>query len=154
MRDAKFCRNHEKLGEGFFVPVQPAAFPEAILRYRNQSAARSVGLDGLDDAAWVRHFGRFEPFEDSFPAPLALCYHGHQFGHYNPDLGDGRGFLFAQLEELDTGRLLDLGTKGSGQTPFSRTADGRLTLKGAVREILATEMLTALQVPTSKTFSE
>ena len=153
MRDAKFSRNHEKLGEGFFVPVQPAAFPEAILRYRNQSAARSVGLDELDDAAWVRHFGRFEPFEGSFPAPLALCYHGHQFGHYNPDLGDGRGFLFAQLEELNTGRLLDLGTKGSGQTPFSRTADGRLTLKGAVREILATEMLTALQVPTSKTFS-
>ena len=44
----------------------------------------------------------------------------------------------------DDGRILDLGTKGSGTTPFSRTADGRLTLKGAVREILATEMLEAL----------
>ena len=51
------------------------------------------------------------------------------------------------------GRLMDLGTKGSGTTPYSRDGDGRLTLKGAVREILATEMLEALGVETSKTFS-
>jgi uncharacterized protein YdiU (UPF0061 family) len=60
--------------------------------------------------------------------------------------------LFAQLRD-GAGRLLDLGTKGSGQTPWSRDGDGRLTLKGAVREILATEMLEALGVYTSKTFS-
>jgi len=71
---------------------------------------------------------------------------------YNPDIGDGRGFTFAQLRD-DKGRLLDLGTKGSGQTPYSRTADGRLTLKGGVREVLATEMLEALGVNTSKTFA-
>src|SRR5262245_60983925 len=71
---------------------------------------------------------------------------------YNPDLGDGRGFLFAQLlDERD--RLLDLGTKGSGTTPWSRGGDGRLTLKGGVREVLATAMLEALGVPTSKSFS-
>ncbi len=87
--------------------------------------------------------------------PLALRYHGHQFRVYNPDLGDGRGFTFAQLRESNAagGRLLDLGTKGSGLTPWSRTADGRLTLKGGVREILATEMLEALGVTTSRTFS-
>ena len=82
-----------------------------------------------------------------------MRYHGHQFGQYNPELGDGRGFLFAQFYERDTGRLVDLGTKGSGKTPYSRTADGRLTLKGAVREILATEMLHARAVPTSHTLS-
>jgi uncharacterized protein YdiU (UPF0061 family) len=71
---------------------------------------------------------------------------------YNPDIGDGRGFLFAQLRD-DRNRLLDLGTKGSGQTPYSRHADGRLTLKGGVREVLATEMLEALGVNTSKTFA-
>jgi len=65
---------------------------------------------------------------------------------------DGRGFLAAQLED-DAGRLLDLGTKGSGRTPWSRDGDGRLTLKGGVREVLATEMLEALGVYTSKTFS-
>ncbi len=89
----------------------------------------------------------------SFPEPLALRYHGHQFRTYNPDLGDGRGFLFAQARDLADSRLLDLGTKGSGTTPWSRGGDGRLTLKGGVREILATEMLEALGVYTSKTFS-
>jgi uncharacterized protein YdiU (UPF0061 family) len=71
---------------------------------------------------------------------------------YNPDIGDGRGFTFAQLRDSDD-RLLDLGTKGSGQTPYSRHADGRLTLKGGVREVLATEMLEALGVNTSKSFA-
>ena len=102
---------------------------------------------------WVEHFGRFVPLPGSFETPLALRYHGHQFQHYNPDLGDGRGFLFAQLHDLTDGRLLDLGTKGSGRTPWSRGADGRLTLKGGVREVLATAMLEALGVDTSKVAS-
>jgi serine/tyrosine/threonine adenylyltransferase len=133
-------------------PVDGADFPQTILRFRNDRAAHSVGLDGLSDAEWVQHFGRFQPIAASLNEPLALRYHGHQFRNYNPDIGDGRGFLFAQLRD-ESGKLLDLGTKGSGQTPYSRFGDGRLTLKGAVREILATEMLEALGVTTSKTFS-
>ncbi len=133
-------------------PVQAAAFPKAILRFRNDKAAREIGLEGLDDKKWVDHFGRFTPLPDNLPSPLALRYHGHQFRHYNADIGDGRGFLFAQMRDHN-GRLMDLGTKGSGQTPHSRFGDGRLTLKGAVREILATEMLEALGVETSRTFS-
>jgi uncharacterized protein YdiU (UPF0061 family) len=84
---------------------------------------------------------------------VALRYHGHQFRSYNPDLGDGRGFLFAQLRDREDDRLLDLGTKGSGQTPWSRGGDGRLTLKGGVREVLATSLLEALGVNTSKSLS-
>lgn len=140
------------LGEGFFDPVAPADFPQTILRYRNGRAAESVGLGELSDADWIAHFGRFSPLPGNIDPPVAMRYHGHQFRNYNPQIGDGRGFLFAQLRD-DKGRLLDLGTKGSGQTPFSRDGDGRLTLKGAVREILATEMLEALGVHTSKTFS-
>ena len=90
------------------------------------------------------------------PRPLALRYHGHQFRHYNPDIGDGRGFTFAQLRDgrgQGRGRLMDLGTKGSGRTPWSRFGDGRLTLKGGVREVLASELLEALGVPTSRSFS-
>lgn len=144
---------HTTLGPAFYDVVKPASFPQHILRYRNQSAAEQIGLDGLSDEAFVHHFGRFAPLPDNLPEPLALRYHGHQFGTYNPELGDGRGFLFAQYTERDTGRLLDLGTKGSGRTPYARTADGRLTLKGGVREVLATELLSALDVPTSQTFS-
>jgi serine/tyrosine/threonine adenylyltransferase len=133
-------------------PVTSADFPETRLRFRNDRWAATVGLAGLSDAEWLSHFGRFTPLDGSLPQPLALRYHGHQFRNYNPEIGDGRGFLFAQLRD-GQGRLLDLGTKGSGQTPYSRFGDGRLTLKGAVREILATEMLEALGVTTSKTFS-
>lgn len=133
-------------------PVAGADFPETKLRFRNDRWAATVGLEELSDEAWIAHFGRFKPLDGSLETPLALRYHGHQFRVYNPEIGDGRGFLFAQLHDAE-GRLLDLGTKGSGQTPYSRFGDGRLTLKGAVREILATEMLEALGVDTSKTFS-
>jgi len=142
-----------RLGPEFADPVAAADFPATILRHRNDRAAATVGLETLTDDEWIRHFGRFEPLPDNLPTPLALRYHGHQFRVYNPDIGDGRGFLFAQLREAGTGRLLDLGTKGSGQTPYSRFGDGRLTLKGGVREVLATAMLEALGVPTSKSFS-
>ncbi|HZG47358.1 MAG TPA: YdiU family protein [Allosphingosinicella sp.] len=141
-----------ELGSEFYDPVAAADFPQTILRFRNDRAAAEVGLAGLGAEEWLLHFGRFAPLPDNLQQPLALRYHGHQFRHYNPDIGDGRGFLFAQLRDGE-GRLMDLGTKGSGQTPWSRFGDGRLTLKGGMREILATEMLEALGVETSRTFS-
>jgi len=144
---------HLALGEAFYDPVAPSPFPAAVTRWRNDRWAARVGLDTLDDAEWVAHMARFAPLPDNLPEPLALRYHGHQFQSYNPDLGDGRGFLYAQMRDVEDGRLLDLGTKGSGQTPYSRFGDGRLTLKGGVREILATEMLEALGVYTSKSLS-
>jgi uncharacterized protein YdiU (UPF0061 family) len=146
-------RAHEALGPELYDVVTPATFPKHVLRFRNQRAAERVGLGALTPAEWEAHFARFEPLAGSFEKPLALRYHGHQFGSYNPQLGDGRGFLFAQLIDPVDGRLLDLGTKGSGKTPYSRGGDGRLTLKGGVREILATEMLEARGVKTSRTFS-
>jgi len=145
--------DHLELGDAFFTPVEAADFPKTQLRYRNDRWAERLGLDTLSDNDWTQHFGRFKALPNNLLQPLALKYHGHQFRHYNPDLGDGRGFLFAQLEDPETGRLLDFGTKGSGRTPFSRGGDGRLTLKGGVREILASNYLEALGVNTSKGFS-
>ena len=141
------------LGPEFVDAVEPAGFPQQTLRYSNQRWAAPVGLASLGAEEWRRAFAAFEPLPDNLQQPLALRYHGHQFRSYNPEIGDGRGFLYAQLREHGTGRLLDLGTKGSGQTPYSRFGDGRLTLKGGVREVLATEMLEALGVPTSKSFA-
>ena len=145
-------RQIEEVADFLADPVAAAQFPQHTLRFRNRRWDKAVGLQNLSDEEWVRHFGAFEPLPDNLPQPLALRYHGHQFRHYNPEIGDGRGFLFAQMRDT-RGRLLDCGTKGSGITPYSRTADGRLTLKGGVREILATEMLEALGANTSKTFS-
>lgn len=140
------------LAAAFADTATPASFPQTVLRFRNNRWASHVGLDGLSDTAWTDHFGRFSPLPGNLEQPLAMRYHGHQFGVYNPDLGDGRGFLFAQLHD-DRGRILDLGTKGSGQTRWSRQGDGRLTLKGGVREVLAAQYLEAHGVKTSKPFS-
>ena len=104
------------LGPDFYDPVEPARFPKAIARFTNDRWAERVGLGNLDEAGWTAHFCRFEPLPCNLPQPLALRYHGHQFRVYNPEIGDGRGFLFAQLRD-EQGRLLDLGTKGSGRTP-------------------------------------
>jgi len=146
-------RAHAQLGDAFFDPVDAADFPQTILRHRDQRWAERIGLGDLSETEWLGHFGRFEPLQGSFERPLALRYHGHQFRSYNPELGDGRGFLFAQCIDPVDRRLLDFGTKGSGKTPWSRGGDGRLTLKGGVREVLATEMLEALGVYTSKSLS-
>ncbi len=140
------------LGEGYSDVVAAARFPKHLLRWRNDRAAEEVGLHTLGADEWARRFARFEAFEGNLPAPHALRYHGHQFQHYNPSLGDGRGFLYAQVRDT-RGRLMDLGTKGSGTTPWSRGGDGRLTLKGGLREVLATEMLEALGVDTSRSLS-
>ena len=142
--------------------VKPAKFPEIKERFFNLKWAHHLGLGELTGRERAGFFADFAPLPFNLEAPLALRYHGHQFRSYNPDLGDGRGFLYAQLLEEKNPysplggpnpRLLDLGTKGSGTTPYSRRGDGRLTLKGAVREALATEMLESLGVYTSKTFS-
>lgn len=129
-----------QLGPDFYDPVSAAHFPEQKLRYWNSTLNLQFNKN---------HFVDFEPLQRNLQSPLALRYHGHQFQNYNPQLGDGRGFLFAQIQQ--NGQWYDLGTKGSGQTPYSRGGDGRLTLKGALREALATEMLEALGVRTSKT---
>ncbi|WP_236096132.1 protein adenylyltransferase SelO [Lyngbya confervoides] len=141
----------EALGEAYYEAVPAATFPEHHLRFRNDRLlAETFGLDPqqIQDDHYLEAFGKFqgqEPF-------LALGYHGYQFGTYNPQLGDGRGFLLAQVRGQD-GCLYDFGTKGSGRTPFSRTADGRLTLKGGVREMIASEALHYAGVHTSRTVS-
>ena len=140
----------EALGDDYYDLVEAAEFPQHILRFRNNDILQTLGLEpaAIEDEHFIEAFGEFagrEPF-------LALRYHGYQFGEYNPFLGDGRGFLYGQLKGQD-GAIYDFGTKGSGTTPYSRGGDGRLTLKGGVREVLAAEALYALGVNTSRTFS-
>ena len=138
------------LGSDYYDAVTPAAFPKHILRFRNDELLKRVGLEPgeVSDRNFTEAFGAFSG-HDTF---LALRYHGYQFRSYNPFLGDGRGFLYGQVRGND-GKLYDFGTKGSGPTPYSRGGDGFLTLKGGVREILASEALHALGVNTSRTLS-
>lgn len=140
----------ENLGDDYYDEVTAAEFPQHILRFRNDSLLPVLGLNpkAIADSHFIEAFGKFQ----SIRPLLALRYHGYQFGEYNPFLGDGRGFLYGQVRGTD-GNLYDFGTKGSGRTPYSRTADGRLTLKGGVREVLASEALNQLGVKTSRCLS-
>ena len=106
-----------KLGPEFADPVKAAEFPETILRFRNDRAAVTVGLATLTDAEWIAHFGRFEPLPGNLAEPLALRYHGHQFRSYNPEIGDGRGFLFAQLREVGTASASSIAVASTSRTP-------------------------------------
>ncbi|GAA0300118.1 YdiU family protein [Psychrosphaera haliotis] len=80
--------------------------------------------------------------------PFAQKYTGHQFGHYNPQLGDGRGVLLGEVESSH-GRF-DIHVKGAGQTPYSRFGDGRAVVRSSIREFLASEALHHLGIPTSR----
>ncbi len=140
----------EGLGDTYWDVVEAAKFPITKLCFRNNALLKQLGLDA--DSIQDIHFEEaYGDFKERAPL-LALRYHGHQFGTYNPFLGDGRGFLYGQLRDRD-GKLQDLGTKGSGTTPWSRGGDGRLTLKGGLREIIASEALHRLGVQTSRTLS-
>jgi uncharacterized protein YdiU (UPF0061 family) len=140
----------EGLGEAYWDGVEAAAFPQSRLRFRNDALLGQLGVDPstVSDRDFEAAYGRFEARQPL----LALRYHGTQFGTYNPFLGDGRGFLYGQLRDI-RGDLQDLGSKGSGTTPWSRGGDGRLTLTGGVREIIAAEALHRLGVSTSRTLS-
>jgi len=140
----------ESLGDDYFDEVSAAEFPQHVLRYRSDRLLPQIGLDpaAVTDADFIEAFGKFQGRKPL----LALRYHGYQFGEYNPFLGDGRGFLYGQVRGVD-GELYDFGTKGSGTTPYSRGGDGRLTLKGGVREVLAAEALHYMGVRTSRCFS-
>ena len=140
----------ESLDNDFFDRVQPAKFSQHILRFRNDKLLPIVGLNSntVSDQHFLDFCSRFKGRQSC----LALRYHGHQFGQYNPYLGDGRGFLYGQVRGID-GQLYDFGTKGSGQTPHSQSRDGRLTLKGGVREVLAGEALHYSGIKTSRCLS-
>lgn len=140
-----------QLGADYFDEVQPLPSSQLRLRWRNPELFERLGVSvaELRDAQLLDAFGHFKPLPNALHGPLAQRYIGFQFRNFNPQLGDGRGFLWAQARALD-GTLLDLGTKGSGTTPYSRGGDGRLTLKGGVREIIAAEFLHALGVKTSR----
>lgn len=140
----------EMLGDDYYDIVSAAEFPQHILRFRNDALLPTLGLDAqqVRDDHFIEAFGKFQ---NRYPF-LAMRYHGYQFGEYNPFLGDGRGFLYGQVRTTK-GALYDFGTKGSGTTPYSRGGDGRLTLKGGIREVLAAEALHYLGVNTSRCLS-
>ena len=134
---------------GLYVPWQPAAVPAPRLLYLNHALAAELGLDValLAGPAGAATFaGNALP---DGAEPLAQAYAGHQFGGFSPQLGDGRALLLGEVIDRD-GRRRDIAFKGSGRTPFARGGDGKAAVGPMLREVLVSEAMHALGIPTTR----
>jgi len=137
------------LGEPFYVKVQPTPVARPTLIRFNVELARELGMsvDGVSDTELAEIFsGNAVP---SGAEPLAMAYAGHQFGHFVPQLGDGRAIWLGELRNKD-GAYVDVQLKGSGRTAWSRGGDGRAALGPVLREYLVSEAMHRLGVLTTR----
>lgn len=132
----------------FFRRVDPTPVAAPAWLAFNAPLARELGLDALEgDAGALQCFaGNAVPAQAQ---PLAMAYAGHQFGHFVPQLGDGRAILLGEVIDR-AGQRRDLQLKGAGPTPFSRNGDGRAAIGPVLREFLVSEAMHALGVPTTR----
>jgi uncharacterized protein YdiU (UPF0061 family) len=115
----------------------------------NELLAKELGIDLADLETSSLLAALFSDDGTLQQNSVAQKYGGHQFGHWNPNLGDGRGLLLGEVQ-TPSGVFWDLHLKGAGPTPYSRHADGRAVLRSTIREYLAGEALHALGIPTSR----
>ena len=144
-----FDNTYAGLPEGFFVRVDPKAVRAPRLIQINGGLARFLNIDpdGLASPEGLQVLAGNQVAQGS--EPLAMAYAGHQFGHFVPQLGDGRANLLGEVIARD-GKRYDIQLKGSGQTPFSRRGDGRAALGPVLREYIVSEAMHALGVPTTR----
>ena len=135
--------------EGFYVAQQPVVVRAPRLLFFNASIAEELGLDveSLDaDARAAVFAGNVLP---AGAEPVAQAYAGHQFGGFSPQLGDGRALLLGEVIDRN-GHRRDIAFKGSGRTPFARGGDGKAAIGPMLREVLVSEAMHALRIPTTR----
>lgn len=140
---------YSELPRCLFTHVNPSPLDNTRWIMWNSELAEQFGLPLIPEDA-PELLSAFSG--DNLPSvfsPLAMKYAGHQFGSYNPDLGDGRGLLLGELADK-SGVSFDLHLKGAGRTPYSRTGDGRAVLRSTIREYLCSEAMAGLGIPTTR----
>jgi len=144
-----FDNRYARLGDAFSVAVLPEPLDNPRLLIASPAAAALLDVDpaSLQSSEAIAQINGQKDWPGT--QPRAMVYAGHQFGVYNPRLGDGRGLLLGEVTHTN-GERWDLHVKGSGQTPFSRMGDGRAVLRSSIREFLASEHLAALGIPTTR----
>ena len=143
----KFSNSFADLPEDFFHKQNWTPFDNPKLIHFNEELAELLGFPkGLNAEDLVPYINGNKAFKHS--APLSMCYAGHQFGSWVPQLGDGRGILLGQVQTKEG--LMDLHIKGAGKTPYSRFGDGRAVLRSTIREYLCGEAMHHLGIPSSR----
>ena len=150
--DIAFDNSFHDSMEGFYAPAEAAKPSAPRLLVFNRPLADRLGIDVADasDDQLARLFSGEEM--PGGANPLALAYAGHQFGHFSPQLGDGRALLLGELVAPDGARF-DIQLKGSGPTPFSRNGDGKAAVGPVLREFLISEAMAAMGVPTTRSLA-
>jgi len=145
----KFKNTYDKLPEKFYAEVTPASFSNPTLLAFNKLLASELDLDlpNLSEIKLAEIFCGQNILEGSHP--IAMVYAGHQFGHFVPQLGDGRAMLLGEIID-PSGKRFDIQMKGSGQTKFSRNGDGKSSLGPVIREYILSEAMYHLNVPTTR----
>ncbi|MGF2686370.1 protein adenylyltransferase SelO [Marinobacter sp. DUT-3] len=149
MSNNRFRVEHRylELPDSFYTRVQPTPLKDARMACFNHALAKQMGFHSNQPEDWTGVGAGTELLEGM--DPVAMKYTGHQFGMYNPDLGDGRGLLLWETIGPD-GRRWDWHLKGSGMTPYSRFGDGRAVLRSTIREYLCSEAMHGLGIPTTR----
>ena len=144
----EFKHTYQSLPQPFFKKVNPSAVSNPKLVFWNEELAKQLKIDpaALDKEELAELFVGNQLFKDS--EPIAQAYAGHQFGNFTM-LGDGRAILLGE-HVLKNNSVLDIQLKGAGITPFSRGGDGRGTLSSMLRELIMSETLHQLNIPTSR----
>ena len=147
--ELEFDNRFARLGDTFSTEVTPEPIEAPRLVVASEAAMALLDLDPAqaDTPLFAEVFSGHKLWAEA--EPRAMVYSGHQFGHYNPQLGDGRGLLLGEVVN-DAGEHWDLHLKGAGQTPWSRMGDGRAVLRSSIREFLASEALHALGIPSTR----
>ncbi|MEL6620460.1 MAG: YdiU family protein [Pseudomonadota bacterium] len=138
-----FDNSYATLPDGFYTRLDPTPVREAQMLAWNDALAADLGIEGQDASVFA---GNTVP---EGAAPLAQLYAGHQFGNWNPQLGDGRAILLGEVIDR-SGTRRDIQLKGSGPTPYSRMGDGRAWLGPVLREYVVSEAMHALGIPTTR----
>jgi uncharacterized protein YdiU (UPF0061 family) len=147
-----FQNTYVALPDNFFARVAPTPVDSPRLVKLNRPLAVHLGLDpdrlGSPEGTEILAGKRIPDGAD----PIAMAYAGHQFGHFVPQLGDGRAILLGEVIDAD-GVRRDIQLKGSGPTPFSRRGDGRAALGPVLREYIVSEAMAALGIPTTRSLA-
>ena len=147
-----FQNTYAALPDNFFARVAPTPVDSPRLIKLNRPLAVHLGLDpdrlGSPEGTEILAGKRIPDGAD----PIAMAYAGHQFGHFVPQLGDGRAILLGEVIDAD-GVRRDIQLKGSGPTPFSRRGDGRAALGPVLREYIVSEAMAALGIPTTRSLA-
>ena len=148
----KFDNTYARDLTGMYVPWHVSGAPKPELVWLNEPLSADLGLnpadlrsaEGLEMLSGVK--------EPEGAQAIAQAYAGHQFGHFSPQLGDGRALLLGEVLDRH-GQRKDIAFKGSGLTPFSRGGDGKATLSSVLREVIISESMHALGIPTTRSLA-